>query len=112
MTEKLRNLTILWSALALILLIFSLLAGGLLALHPPLHPLPMPPLHPLPMPPLQPLPMPLHPPPAGVWGFVVLSAVIALPFLIVTIFRMPGGLFRAGCWGFPAGTTGLPEPGR
>ena len=92
MTEKLRNLTILSSALALILLIFSLIAGGLLAVHPPLHPLPMPPL--------QPLPMPLHPPPAGAWGFVVLSAVIALPFLIVTIFRMPGGLFRAGCWGF------------
>jgi hypothetical protein len=84
MTEKLRNLTILSSALALILLIFSLLAGGLLALHPP----------------LQPLPMPLHPPPAGAWGFVVLSAVIALPFLIVTIFRMPVGLFRAGCWAF------------
>jgi hypothetical protein len=92
MTERHRNLTIFWSALALILLISSLLAGGLLALHRPLHPLPMP------QP--QPLPMPLHPPPAGAWGFVVLSVVIALLFLMVSIFRMLGGLFRAGCWGF------------
>jgi hypothetical protein len=97
MTEKLRNLTIL--ALALILLIFSLLAGGLLALHPLLHPLPIPPL--------QLLPMPLRPPPAGAWGFVVLSAVIAVPFLIVTIFQDAGPALPRWLLGLPAGATGL-----